>query len=115
MALSRTRLTDNVINVALGSTVGLVTVTNNKKVFVKSIIAFNKDGTNEARAQIYYVPNGDSSSENNMIANVSLGTSETVFFEPIYPITLTTTGDSIRVGCGGTGPINILINGDKEV
>ena len=38
MALTRGRLNNNVVNVAAGTTVGIVTVSNNKKVYVKKCI-----------------------------------------------------------------------------
>lgn len=114
MALSRGRLTNNVVNVAAGTTVGIVTVANNKKVYVKSIIAHNGISTTSINAQVYYVPNGGSVSANTRLFNVSIAQSETVFIEPSYPIVLTTTGDQISIGCT-FGQLNVIVNGDLEV
>ena len=114
MALSRGRLTNNVINVSAGTTVGIVTVAGSKKIYVKSIIAHNGISTTSISAHIYYVPNGGSVSVNNRLFNVSIAQSETVFIEPDYPIVLTTTGDTLSIG-STLGQLNVIINGDQEV
>ena len=58
MALERGKLS-NVVQVAAGTTVGIITVAASKKVYVKSIIA-HAAGTGIATAsgQVYFVPNG---------------------------------------------------------
>jgi len=114
MALSRGRLTNNVVNVAAGTTVGIVTVANNKKVYVKSIIAHNGISTTSINAHVYYIPSGGSVSFNTRMFNVSIAQSETVFIEPSYPIVLTTTGDQISIG-STFGQLNVIVNGDVEV
>lgn len=114
MALTRGRLTDTVVNVSAGTTVGIVTVSNNKKIYVKSIIAHNGISTTSVSAHIYYVPTGVTTSTNNRIFNVSIAQSETVFIEPSYPIVLTSTGDTLSIGAT-VGQVNIIINGDQEV
>jgi len=114
MALSRGRLTNGVINVSAGTTIGIVTVASNKKVYIKSIIAHNGISTNSINAQVYYIPNGGSVSANTRLFNVSIAQSETVFIEPSYPIILRTTGDQISIGCT-FGQLNIIVNGDREV
>lgn len=114
MALSRGRLTNGVINVSAGTTVGIVTVASNKKVYIKSIVAHNGISTTSINAQIYYVPNGDSISANTRLFNVSIAQSETVFIEPSYPIVLTATGDNLSIGCT-FGQLNVLVSGDVEV
>jgi len=114
MALTRGRLNNNVVNVAAGTTVGIVTVASNKKVYVKSILVHNGISTTSISAQVYYVPSGGSVSQNTRIFNVSIAQSETVFIEPSYPIVLTTTGDTISIGCT-LGQLNVLVNGDQEV
>ena len=114
MSLSRERLTPNVINVSSGSTVGIVTVADNKKIFVKYIIAHNVSLATTTKGHVYYVPNGGSVSDNNRLFSVSIDPEETVYIEPAYPITLTTTGDQISVGSTAT-QINYFVNGDKEV
>lgn len=114
MALTRGRLTNTVVNVSAGTTVGIVTVSNNKKIYVKSIIAHNGISTTSVSAHIYYVPTGVTASTNNRIFNVSIAQSETVFIEPSYPIVLTSTGDTLSIGAT-VGQVNIIINGDQEV
>ena len=114
MALTRGRLTNNVVNVSAGTTVGIVTVSNNKKIYVKSIIAHNGISTTAVTAHVYYVPTGVTTSANNRIFNVSIAQSETVFLEPSYPIILTTTGDTLSIG-SSLGQLNVIVNGDQEV
>jgi hypothetical protein len=114
MALTRGRLNNNVVNVAAGTTVGIVTVVNNKKVYVKSILVHNGISTTSINAQVYYVPSGGSVSANTRIFNVSIAQSDTVLIEPSYPIVLTTTGDNISIGCT-FGQLNVLVSGDQEV
>lgn len=114
MALSRGRLTNSVVNVAAGTTVGIVTVASNKKVYIKSIIAHNGISTTSINAHVYYVPNGSSVSTNNRLFNVSIAQSETVFIEPSYPIVLTTTGDTLSIG-STSGQLNVIVSGDVEV
>lgn len=114
MALSRGRLTNGVVNVSAGTTVGIVTVASNKKVYIKSIIAHNGISTTSINAHVYYVPNGESVTENNRLFNVSIAQSETVFIEPSYPIVLTTTGDTLSIG-STFGQLNVIVNGDVEV
>jgi hypothetical protein len=114
MALSRGRLTNGIINVSAGTTVGIVTVASSKKVYIKSIIAHNGISTTSINAHVYYVPNGGSVSFDTRLFNVSIAQSETVFIEPTYPIVLTTTGDRISIGCT-FGQLNVIVNGDQEV
>ena len=65
------------------------------------------------RSHLYYVPNGDSVSDNNRLFDVSIEPQETVYIEPAYPITLTTTGDTVSIGAT-SAQVNVFINGDKE-
>ena len=114
MALSRGRLTDSVIQVSSGSTVGIVTVSNNKKIYVKSITAHNTSGVTTSSAFINYVPSGATSGTPNRIFNISVDPNETVLIEPSYPIVLTTTNDTLTAYSSAT-TMNILMSGDKEV
>lgn len=113
MALSRGRLTDEVSVVAAGTTVGLCTVADNKKVYVKSIVAHNDAHTDTVFAHVYYTPNGHSVSKDNRLFQVAIAQSETVYIEPAYPIVLEATGDKLSVGCT-FGSINVFVNGDRE-
>ncbi|MAG49875.1 hypothetical protein CMO86_09590 [Candidatus Woesearchaeota archaeon] len=113
MALSRGRLTDEVSVVAAGTTVGLCTVANSKKVYVRSIIAHNDAHTDTVFAHVYYRPNGHSITKDNRLFQVAIAQSETVYIEPAYPIVLETTGDELGIGCT-LGSINVFVNGDRE-
>lgn len=119
MALERGKLS-NVVRVAAGDTVGIITVSSSKKVYIKSIMCHaSGTGIGTATAQVYFCPVGVSSSSNNKIFDVDILSGETVLIEPAYPLVLDTTGDSLQVGTGNvTGlaatHVNFLITGDKE-
>lgn len=113
MALERGKLS-NVVVVSAGSTVGIITVASSKKVYVKSIIAHALTGVSTATAQVYFVPNGGSADNTTRIFDVDVAPGETVLIEPSYPLVISTTGDSIRVGAG-VSTVNFLITGDKEL
>ena len=113
MALDRGKLT-NVVQVAAGTTVGIITCESNKKVYVKSIIAHHAGtGIASATAQVYFCPTGVTSSYTNRIFDLDISSGETVLVEPSYPLVLGATGESIQVGAG-TSEINFIITGDKE-
>ena len=120
MALERGKLSD-VVHVAAGSTVGIITCTASKKVYVKSIIAhYAGTDVGTATGQVYFVPNGGSPGMTNKIFDVNITSGETVLLEPSYPLVLDTTGDSLRVGTGNVvglaaTHVNFMITGDKEV
>lgn len=114
MALSRGRLTDAVIQVTSGATVGIVTVVDNKKIYVKSITAHNTSGVTTSYAQINYVPSGDSAGDSNRIYKISVDPDETILIEPSYPIVLTSTDDTLTAYSSAT-TMNIFMSGDKEV
>lgn len=120
MALERGKLS-NVVRVAAGATVGIITCVSSKKVYIKSIIA-HAAGTGVATAtgQVYFVPNGQSASSTNKIFDVDINNGETVLIEPSYPLVLDTTGDALFVGTGGiigyaATHVNFIITGDKEI
>ena len=113
MALENGRLTDNVVNVSSGNTSDVVTCASNKNVYIKSIIVHNVSTSTTCRSQVYYVPNGGSITGDTRLFNVALEPLETVYIEPNYPITLTTTGDKVSVG-SSNGAINVFMTGDKE-
>ena len=126
MALNRGKLSD-VHMVSAGSTVGIVTVADNKKIYVKSIICHaSGTGIGTATAQVYFVPNGANYTDttngapNKQIFDVDVQAGETVLLEPSYPIVLDATGDKLFVGTGNfTGVaathVNFMVTGDKEV
>jgi hypothetical protein len=125
MALERGKLS-NVVRVAAGTTVGMITCASSKKVYVKSIICHAAGtGISTATAQVYFVPNGSAYTDttdgapNNKIFDVDVASGETVLIEPSYPLVLDTTGDALFVGTGNyTGiaatHVNFIITGDKE-
>ena len=118
MALERGNLSDVVLS-GVGNTQALVTCASNKKVYVKSIIAYTPEpaGIASASAHIYYVPNNGGSvgtaSSINRIATLTVYAEQTVMFEPSYPLVLTATNDTIQVGAALTS-CNFLASGDKE-
>ncbi len=112
MALDGGQLSE-VVAVSASSTVGIITVASSKKVYIKSIAAYDISG-DACTAHVYVVPNGDSPVDANKLFHISLVANETALIEPSYPIVLDTTGDSLRVGVGTQGPINFFISGDKE-
>ena len=111
------------VAVSAGATVGIVTVASNKKVYIKSIVAScmgdigDMAGIQTGKAHVYFVPNNGGSAgdpaRSNQIFNIDLDVKETALLEPSYPLVLSATGDSIRVGAMHT-TINFLITGDKE-
>jgi len=119
MALERGKLS-NVVQVAAGTTVGIITCASSKKVYIKSIICHAAGvGINTATAQVYFCPTGISSASTNKIFDVDVGSGETILIEPSYPLVLDTTGDSLQVGTGnitgyGATHVNFIITGDKE-
>lgn len=120
MALERGKLT-NVVRVAAGTTVGIVTCESNKKVYIKSIIchAATPGSIGTATAQVYFCPTGINSSPTNRIFDVNITTGETVLIEPSYPLVLDSTGDSLEVGTGNyvglaATHVNFIVTGDKE-
>ena len=120
MALNRGKLSD-VHQVGAGTTVGIVTVASNKKIYVKSIICHAAGtGINTGTAQVYYCPSGITSGPTNKIFDVDVQAGETVLLEPSYPIVLDATGDKLFVGTGNLSGIaathvNFMVTGDKEV
>lgn len=119
MALERGKLS-NVVQVAAGTTVGIITCASSKKVYIKSIICHAAGtGIGTATAQVYFCPTGISSASTNKIFDVDVLSGETVLLEPSYPLVLDTTGDSLQVGTGNVvgvaaTHVNFIITGDKE-
>ena len=123
MALESGKLS-NVVRVAAGTTVGIITCASSKKVYIKSIICHAAGtGINTATAQVYFCPPGISSASANLntfkVFDVDVQAGETVLIEPSYPLVLDTTGDSLIVGTGNilgiaATHVNFVITGDKE-
>ncbi len=122
MALERGKLS-NVVQVAAGTTVGMITCASSKKVYVKSIIAHatgvGVGAIATATGQVYFVPNGSTAAKTNKIFDVDINSGETVLLEPSYPLVLDTSGDALFVGTGNivglaATHVNFIITGDKE-
>ncbi len=119
MALERGKLS-NVVQVAAGTTVGIITCASSKKVYIKSIICHaSAAGVNTGTAQVYFCPSGISSASTNRIFDIDIASGETILLEPSYPLVLDTTGDSLQVGTGNIAGfaathVNFIITGDKE-
>ena len=111
MAFTNEKLS-NVVQVTSGNTSTIATVSSSKKVYIRSIMAYDVNGS-AATAYIYVVPSGQSASTANKMFNIDLNVQETALIEPIYPIVLDTTGDSIIVKADG-GTVNFFITGDRE-
>ena len=72
MALTRGRLS-NVTQVSAGSTSAIVTVANNKKVYVKSIVVHDAALAGVAcTAHVYVVPNGGAIGDATRMFNIAL-------------------------------------------
>jgi len=110
MALNRGKLSD-VHQVGAGTSVGIVTVTSDKKIYVKSIICHAAGtGIGTGTAQVYYCPSGITSGPTNKIFDVDINSGETELLEPSYPIVLEATGDQLVVGTGnfaGVAPTHL--------
>lgn len=118
------------IEVSAGSTVTVYEVGSAKTAFIRTIavhhasLGSTTDGISQT-VQILYVPNSGGSvgigTSGNRIARLNLAPDDTFFFEPHYPLTLDSTGDSIQVFNEGDyydglsySSVNILVIGDRE-
>ena len=120
MALARTDLTA-VTQIGMASTQAIVTVSAGQTCYVKSIMIHNCSSSAINNANIYVVPNSGGSagtiSTANRIARIGVGTDDTYFFEPAYPIVIRNTGDTVQVGQEGTTAdmINVYATGDIDL
>ena len=116
MALARTDLSA-VVQIGAATTTAVYTVGAAQTAFVKSLLIFNLNRSDSQDVQVHVVPNVGTVSTTTSIARIGIGTDDTFFFEPAYPIVLRTTGDTLRVQNEGTvvDSINVLVNGDIEV
>lgn len=120
MALARTDLMA-VTQIGMASTVAVVTVSAGQTAYVKSIILHNRSSSSVQNTNIYVVPNSGGSAgaaaTTNVIARIGIGTDDTYFFEPAYPIVIRNTGDSLQVGNEGTTAdmINAYVTGDIDL
>ena len=120
MALNRGNL-GNVTVVSANQTTAVLTVGSAQTAYVKGILLHNLSNADVQNTRIYVVPNSGgsagSATTQNQVARIGLGTADTFFFEPAYPITLTANGDTIQVQneASVNASINVLVLGDKEV
>ena len=92
------------IKVAYGSTVGIVTCTDNRKVYIDGVCAHAGYGASTSM-QIYFVPNGGTSdAEQYRLYDKDITKGGNEKFE-IYasPFCLQNTGDALFVGTGDFG------------
>lgn len=120
MALNRGNLGFNT-QVGAGLTVAVYTVGSAQTAYIKSILLHNLNASSTQNVQIHVVQNSGGSvgtaSSTTRIARIGLTADDSFFFEPAYPITLTSTNDTLQVYNEGSvsDSVNILILGDKEV
>jgi hypothetical protein len=116
MGLNRGNL-GNVTAVQASQTTAVLTVGSAQTAYVKGILLHNLSNTSVQNTKVYVVPNAGAANTTTQVARIGLGTADTFFFEPAYPITLTTNGDTIQIENEATvaAAINVLVLGDKEV
>lgn len=126
MALSKSNLGFPVV-VGGATTTAVYTVSSSKKSYIRCILIHNVgiDTNVSQTARIYMVPNSGGSAGvatvGNTVARLTLVPDDTVFFEPQYPFTLESNGDTIQVynegangPSGATNDIVVTVLGDKE-
>ena len=119
MALNNNGLGGVVQVAASGNTVlAGTTVAGDKNVFVRGLLLFNTNASSSQVCEIHVVPNDSDSpgaaAAANKIGRLTLSASDTAFFEFPYPLTLTDTGDCIRVVNDSGSAVNVLPVGDVE-
>ena len=125
MALARTDLTPGPRQIGAGVTVGICTVRAvsgvAQTIYLKSLMIHNLDAANTQNVNVHFVHNSCGivviETSVTQFSRLGIGTDDTFFLEPAYPITLTKTGDSIQVQNEGsaTNSINVVATGDIEV
>ena len=126
MALSKSNLGFPVV-VGGATTTAVYTVSSSKKSYIRCILIHNVgiDTNVSQTARIYMVPNSGGlagvATVGNTVARLTLVPDDTVFFEPQYPFTLESNGDTIQVynegangPSGATNDIVVTVLGDKE-
>jgi hypothetical protein len=120
MALNRGNLgfTDAV---QAGQTLAVYTVGSAQTAYIKGILLHNLSTIDVQNAKIHVVPNSGGSAgtagTTTQVARIGISTNDTFFFEPAYPITLGSNGDTIQIENEGSAisALNVLVLGDKEV
>jgi hypothetical protein len=120
MALNRGNL-GFTTQIGAGVTAAVYTVGSAQTAYIKSVLLHNLDTLGIQNVQVHVVPNSGGSagtaSSTTRIARIGISTNDSFFFEPAYPITLTSNGDTLQVYNEGViaNSINVLVLGDKEV
>lgn len=120
MALNRGNL-GFTTQIGAGVTAAVYTVGSAQTAYIKSVLITNLDASFTQNVQVHVVENSGGSagtaSSTTRIARIGISTDDTFFFEPAYPITLTSNGDTLQVYNEGfvANSINVLVLGDKEV
>jgi len=120
MALNRGNL-GFTTQIGAGVTAAVYTVGSAQTAYIKSVLIHNLDDVGTQNVRVHVVQNSAGSAgvanSTNRIARIGISTNDTFFFEPAYPITLSSNGDTLQIYNEGivTNSINILVLGDKEV
>jgi uncharacterized protein YabE (DUF348 family) len=118
MALNRGNL-GFTTQIGAGVTAAVYTVGSAQTAYIKSVLLHNLDTNSTQNIRMHVVRNSGGSagtaSSTTQIARLGISTNDTFFFEPAYPITLTSNGDTLQIYNESSGSINILVLGDKEV
>jgi len=120
MALNRGNL-GFTTQIGAGVTAAVYTVGSAQTAYIKSVLLHNLDQSGTQNVQVHVVQNSGGSAgtanTTTQIARIGISTNDSFFFEPAYPITLTSNGDTLQVYNEGfvANSINVLVLGDKEV
>ena len=120
MALNRGNL-GFTTQIGAGVTAAVYTVGSAQTAYIKSVLLHNMSSTAIQNASIHIVQNSGGSAgtanTTTRIARIGIGSDDTFFFEPAYPITLRSNGDTLQVYNEGSASnsVNVLVLGDKEV
>ena len=97
------------------------TVGSGQTAYIKGLLLYNLSESGIQNVVVHVVANDGgavgTANTTTSIARIGLGTDDTFFFEPSYPITLNTNNDTLQVINEGAtaNSINVLVLGDKEV
>ena len=124
MALARTDLTPGPIQVGQGVTVGICTVRSvsgvAQTIYLKSLMIHNLSQISVENVQVHFVPNNGGSvgvaTSATQFARLGIGTDDTFFFEPAYPVVMRNNGDCLKIQNESVvDSINVLVTGDLEI
>lgn len=118
MALAKTDLgpIQSIVGIA---TTAIYTNAVSTKTYIKAFVLHNTGITTTAYCTLYQVPNSGGSvgvaSTSNQFFTQYINPGETVFLEYPYPLTMTSTNDTIQLSVGSASQrINVQILGDKD-